>query len=60
MLGLKSVKTKTKKSGCGRMENAGGETRSHTLQAWATSQGFTAAFPYGMLFFSSLLKEGSI
>ena len=60
MLGLKSVKTKTKKSGCGRMENAGGEmTRSHTLKAWATSQGFTAAFPYSMLFFSSLLKESS-
>ena len=41
------------------MENAGGETRSHTQQAWATSQGFTAAFPYGMLSFSSLLKESS-
>ena len=53
MLCLKSVKTKTKKkSGCGSMENAADEvTCSHTLQALATSQGFTASFRYSMLLF---------
>lgn len=42
------------------MENPGGEvTRSHILQARATSQGFTADFRCSMLLVSSLLNESS-